>query len=63
MFGANPFGLHHFEGKPEGAGSIEIPAGGAMRFRYRIFFHRGSPEEAQVSEQYQRFATDESGWR
>lgn len=56
LFGANPFGLMHFEGKPPGTGSVEIPSGGELRFRYRFYFHRGGPDQASVAEQYALFA-------
>jgi Family of unknown function (DUF6807) len=59
LFGANPFGLHHFERKRRGAGKIEIPAGSELRFRYRFFFHRGGPVAAGVAAQYARFVEPE----
>ena len=61
LFAANPFGLHDFEKQPAGAGAVEIPAGGKMVFRYRFFFHRGSPEAAGVAAEYERFAQRAAG--
>ena len=56
LFTANPFGLHHFEKKPPGTGDVPIPAGASRTFRYRFFFHHGSPEAAGVAAEYARFA-------
>lgn len=60
LFAANPFGLHHFEKKPRGTGAVKIAAGSAMTFRYRFFFHRGTPTEAGVAAEYARFAAPDA---
>lgn len=56
LFAANPFGVHDFEGKPEGTGDILIPSGESLTFRYRFCFHRGDEKEAQVARHYSEYA-------
>jgi hypothetical protein len=54
LFAANPFGLSHFEGG--GAdGSHALAHGESLTFRYRIVFHRGNVEEANVGEMYENY--------
>ena len=55
LFSANPFGLSYFEG--EGAnGSHTVPAGESFTQRYRIVFHMGDAERANVDGLYQTYA-------
>ncbi|MDX1815934.1 MAG: PmoA family protein, partial [Thermodesulfobacteriota bacterium] len=60
LIAANPFGVHDFEGKPEGTGDLKIPAGERRRWRYRFVFHEGDAEEADVAELYEDFAASRS---
>jgi len=53
---ANPFGLHHFAGKPKGAGNMTIKAGKSVTFRYRFLFHSGDVKQAGIAERYEEFA-------
>ncbi len=55
LFAANPFGLTSFVG-PDQDGSHTIPAGESLRFRYRIVFHSGSAEEANVEQWFKEYA-------
>jgi hypothetical protein len=58
LFAVNPFGLHDFDKKnPEGAGDITVPEGQSLTFRYRLFFHKGTTQEANVAQLWQTFAT------
>ncbi|MCD6288202.1 MAG: PmoA family protein, partial [Candidatus Hydrogenedentes bacterium] len=52
LFAANPFGVHYFEGKPEGTGAITVPAGDDLTLKYRFFFHKGDTEQANVAKEY-----------
>ena len=55
LFAANPFGLHDFtKGKAEG--SYRLDLGQTVRFRYRVFLHPGSTEEARVAAAYRAYA-------
>jgi len=56
LFAANPFGVHNFEGKPEGTGDITIPTGKSLTFRYRLYFHKGDEKQAKVAEHYREYA-------
>jgi hypothetical protein len=57
LFAANPFGLHFFENKPEGAGDLTVPAGKSLTFRYRFYIHQGDEKEAQVAREYSEYST------
>ena len=54
--GANPFGIHAFEGKPKGTGDFRIKSGESATFRYRFVFHEGDPDQAKIAERYARYA-------
>ncbi len=57
LFAANPFGIHDFvKGQTKGAGDIDIPAGGTLTFKYRVFFHKGDTADAQVASAFNAFA-------
>jgi hypothetical protein len=58
LFAANPFGLHYFENKPEGAGDMTIPAGESRTFRYRLYLHKGNEQQAKVAEFYEQYAKE-----
>lgn len=58
LVAANPFGKHDFEkleNQPD-AGTINVPAGGELVLRHRIFFHRGDEKAARVAEHYRTYA-------
>ena len=52
---ANPFGLSYFQKAPLGTGNMEIKAGDSVTFKYRVYIHKGAPEEADVEQQYARY--------
>jgi hypothetical protein len=52
---ANPFGLSHFYADKSIDGSHRLPAGQTLRFRYRIYVHRGDAAQANVREKYHDF--------
>jgi hypothetical protein len=54
LFAANPFGYRDFGVK--GEGKYTIPAGGSLRFRYRVMLHEGDAESAGVAAAYRAFA-------
>lgn len=58
LFGANPFGAHDFEKKPNEPhlGDFTIPAGGSLTLRYRFFFHLGDEKASRVAENYADYA-------
>lgn len=50
LFAVNPFGLHDFiRGAPPGAGKYTVPEGKTLTFRYRVIFHKGTTEEADIA--------------
>ena len=58
LFAANPYGLHEFEKKPQGAGDMTIAAGQSVTFRYRFYYHRGDETQAHVAEHYRQYAAE-----
>jgi hypothetical protein len=59
LLAANPFGVRPFTGDRRQDGRYDIPAGGALIFRYRVLIHHGNPFQAGVAEAYQRFAAQQ----
>lgn len=57
---ANPFGLSCFTGDEENDGSHKVPAGEEFKFRYRLFVHKGTAEEAEVAERYHDYVNPPS---
>jgi hypothetical protein len=55
LLAANPFGIKAFTGDRRRNGTHDIPAGGSLILRYRVFIHHGNPVQAGVTEAYQRF--------
>jgi hypothetical protein len=56
LVAANPFGVNHFEGKPDGTGDMTLPAGETLTFRYRFLFHPGDAEAADIAKRYKQYA-------
>ena len=52
----NPFGEHDFLSDPKRDGSITIPAGGSLTFRYRVLIHHGDAAEAKIADAYGQYA-------
>jgi len=59
LLAANPFGWREFYNDPEKDGSWTIPQGKELKFRYRVFIHHGSYQQARVAEAYQQYAAQE----
>jgi methane monooxygenase PmoA-like len=58
LFAVNPFGEHDYYNDPKRDGSVTIPAGGSLLFRYRVLIHPGDAAEAEVAEAYQRYTEE-----
>jgi hypothetical protein len=56
LFTVNPFGLHDFGMGPKGTGDLTVKQDGRLRLTYRLYFHRGNAEEANVAEKYRQYA-------
>jgi hypothetical protein len=54
LFAANPFGWHDFGMKQPG--DHTIPAGGSIRFRYRVIFHKGDTASANLPAAFKAYA-------
>ncbi len=59
LVAANPFGIHHFEGKPKGEGNLVLKKEEKKNFKYRFLFHVGDPNQADVSKQYIEWSKEE----
>jgi hypothetical protein len=53
---ADPFGGHAIGGEPPGTGDMTIASGESVRFRYRVVFHEGGPEQAKIADRYAEYA-------
>ena len=53
---ANPFGERDFTGDKSRDGSLTIPAGGELNFRYRIVLHDGAGEPSRIDQLWNAFA-------
>jgi Family of unknown function (DUF6807) len=56
LHAANPFGLKYFINDKTGAGRYTLPKGEELTFRYRLYIHRGTCEEAKVGEVWGQYA-------
>lgn len=65
LFAVNPFGLHDFSpGVPDGTGDYTVKKGDSLKFRYRVWLHKGRTEEAGVSERFDSYRlTPEISWK
>jgi hypothetical protein len=61
LYTANPFGLSMFRNSKEVDGSKTWRKGETAVFNYRLFFHKGSTEEAGVAGQYALYTADFDG--
>ena len=55
LIAANPFGVNHFEGKPDGTGDMIVKSGQELNFRYRFVFHEGDVDAAKIAEHYEGY--------
>jgi hypothetical protein len=53
---ANPFGERDFEKDKTRDGSVTIPAGGKLEFRYRVIIHPGGLDEIAPERLFNDFA-------
>lgn len=56
LFAVNPFGEHDYYNDPKRDGSITIPPGGNLTFRYRVLIHDGDAKAAKLAEAYAEYA-------
>jgi hypothetical protein len=56
LFGANPFGYHHFYRDDTRDGSHTMLKEASITFRFRVLFHRGNTAEAAIAEAYAGYA-------
>jgi hypothetical protein len=58
LFAANPFGERDFYSDPKRDGSLTIPAGESLTFRYRVLIHEGDAAAAHVAEAWTQYAAE-----
>jgi hypothetical protein len=59
LFAPNPFGVHDFEEKPpEGAGNHTLQQGQSIAFKYRVIFHKGGTDAAQMKRAFEEYASE-----
>jgi hypothetical protein len=52
---ANPFGLSYFYNDPNRRGDHTLKAGEKLKFKYRLYIHRGDAAFGKVAEKYNNF--------
>jgi len=60
LFAANPFGLHNFVGKDKD-GSHTLNRGESFTLRYRVIFHAGDTDEANIQEAFKKYSAEKLG--
>lgn len=58
LFAANPFGETDFPPGDVKQGEVILPAREELTLRYRVVFHRGDTQAANIQRRYQSFAKD-----
>jgi Methane oxygenase PmoA len=56
LFAVNPFGLHDFYNDKTKDGSHALQKGQSISFRYRVYIHPGSTQDAKIAEQYKAYS-------
>ncbi|MCS6950659.1 MAG: PmoA family protein, partial [bacterium] len=56
LFAANPFGWRDFQNNPNVDGSLTVPAGGQVTFRYRTLWTKGTIPAERLNALYRAFA-------
>jgi len=56
LFTANPFGEHHFKKSNVEQGAVTVSAGDSLTLRYRVLFHQGDTQGANIEKVYRDFA-------
>ena len=56
LFAANPFGVHDFTGDASQDGSLTIKNGESVTFKYRLYFHSGNTDEAEVKKNFDEYS-------
>ncbi|MAR11905.1 MAG: hypothetical protein CL681_18315 [Blastopirellula sp.] len=52
LLSANPFGIHHFEGKKDPVGEYTLKKDESLTFRHLFLFHKGDPKSAHIGQMY-----------
>jgi hypothetical protein len=55
LLAANVLGTKAFTRDPAADGSLKLPEGGTLRFRYRVVIHSGDAEKARIAELYRAY--------
>ena len=56
LFAVNIFGLHDFENDKSKDGSLTLPAGESLHFRYRVVIHPGDANSARIPQLYRDYS-------
>lgn len=60
LFAANPFGLGDFTQK-KSDGTLKLKKGESFPLRYRVILHRGDEKEANIADQFAKYAEEKKG--
>lgn len=56
LFAANPFGVHDFTGDNSQNGDMTLKNGESATFKYRLYFHSGNTDEANVARVFEDYS-------
>ncbi|MDR0869387.1 MAG: PmoA family protein [Planctomycetaceae bacterium] len=56
LYAANPFGIHDFEKKSGQPGEHKLKNGETFTLRYRVLFHNGTADEADIADAFRQYA-------
>ena len=58
LFAANPFGWHDFLRSSEADGALTLSKGESFEVAYRVILHKGDAEQANIAEEFNRYAAE-----
>lgn len=58
---ANPFGVHDFEKRPPGTGTLSVPATATLQLRYRVLLHGAGWDHARIDAAYGAWVGNDHG--
>ncbi len=59
LFAANPFGTYHFTGAAEPTAGTTLKSGEELDLKYRVIFHRGDTQSANIAKRFDEYSAQE----
>jgi hypothetical protein len=61
LLAANPFGVHDFEKRAPGTGSLSVPATATLQLRFRVLLHGAGWDHARIDAAYGAWVANDHG--